>query len=329
MSSHLLERNLPSWNIQDATKLQAFCACPRKYFWEYVLGWRPEAPSNHLVFGQAWHKAMEYLLEHDYSIDSVQKAHEEFLHEYRKIFSPETDEIFFPKTPENALIALARYAGRFKDDLQRFKVLYTEISGSITVGESREVYFRMDTILKDLEDYILSIDHKTGSYTYGWENQFPLSHQTGIYTHVLYCLNNKEKVKGLIYRGTIFGKTKKAWDQLQHGQSLTYKDPVEFVEYPAFRSKEQMQMWLWNINAWLDLIQFNFEALADCSEDEEVMFSFPQQPTACSNYGGCIFADFCSAWPNPLRRCQEPPLNFKEDHWDPTKLEAKHVFKLG
>jgi hypothetical protein len=327
--THLLDRNLPSWGIQDATKLTAFCACPRKYFWEYVLGWRPEAPSNHLVFGQAWHSAQEYLLLHDYSIDSIQKAHEVFLETYRKILPPETDDIFFPKTPDNALLALARYVGKYREDHSTYNVLYTEISGKVTVGENRFMHFRMDSILeKKNTGQIISIDHKTGSRTWGWEIQFPLSHQTGTYTHVLYCMYPKELVRGVSYRGTFFGHTKKAWEQIARGANLTYKDPVEFIEYPAFRSTEQMQSWLWHVNYWLDQVDFQFKLLADCKEEDPVMYAFPQNPTSCSNYGGCTYADFCNAWMNPLQRCSEPPLNYVESHWDPSKEVAKHVFNL-
>lgn len=327
--THLLDRNLPSWAIQDATKLTCFSSCPRKYFWEYVLGWRPETQSNHLVFGQAWHEAMEYLLLHDYSIKSVQEAHEVFLKCYRESYGPETDQMFFPKTPDNALITLARYAGRFKDDLQKFEVLYTEIAGKVTVAEGRFVHFRMDTVLKNRSNQrICSIDHKTGSRTWGWELQFPLSHQTGTYNHVLNCLYPRDKVDGLIYRGTFFGHTKKAWDQLASGQNLTYKDPIEFVEYPAFKSKDQMQSWLWHCNYYFDRIQAEFEYLTDVTEDDEVMIAFPQQPSSCSNYGGCAYLDFCQTWPNPLRKCQEPPLGYKEEHWNPSLKEAKNVFNL-
>ena len=325
----LIQRKIDSWNIQDATKLTAFCACPRKYFWEYVLGWKPEAPSNHLVYGQAWHSAMEYLLLNDYSIASVQKAHQIFLEVYRKTFLPDTDEIFFPKTPENALFALARYVGKFREDHSIFKVLYTEISGKVTVGENRYMHFRMDSILENRNNgQIVSIDHKTGSSTWGWERQFPLSHQTGTYTHVLYCLYPRDLVRGVVFRGTFLGKTKKAWDQIHTGTTLTYKDPIEFVEYPAFRNEDQMQSWLWHVNFWLDQVGFQFELLQECSEDDPVMTAFPQNPTSCTMYGGCQYADFCNSWQNPLQKCDEPPLNYREEHWDPTKEATKNVFNI-
>jgi hypothetical protein len=191
------------------------------------------------------------------------------------------------------------------------------------------MHFRMDTILENLKNgQISSIDHKTGSRTWGWEAQFPLSHQTGTYTHVLYCMYPRELVRGVVYRGTFFGTTKKAWDQISKGATLTYKDPLEFVEYPAYRSVEQMQSWLWHVNYWLEQVEFQFELLGEAKEDDPVMYAFPQNPTSCTNYGGCKYADFCNAWQNPLRKCNEPPLNYREEHWNPMAQEAKNVFNL-
>ena len=150
--NNLMERNLPTWKVNDPTKISTFMECPRKYFYSYVLGWRPEAPSNHLVFGSAWHVAMEYLLTHDYSTHSVVEAHRGFMGEYRKTFGPETDEMFWPKTPNNALIALNAYAKRFERDLNEYNPLYTEIAGKISLNDTQTLHFRMDSIVERKKD---------------------------------------------------------------------------------------------------------------------------------------------------------------------------------
>jgi len=330
MSNHLIERNLPSWKINDATKVNEFTTCPRKYFYSYVLGWRSGIPSNHLVFGTSWHIAMEYLLTHDYSINSVIKAHEEFLSDYRKTFGPETDELFWPKTPDNALIALNAYAKQFAEDLKNWEPLYTEIAGKININDEQILHFRMDSIMKHrFKEKVKSIEHKTGSMSYNWELQWPLSMQNGTYSHVLYCLFPTETVEGVTFRGSIFKKSKKGWEQLLNRQPLTVQPPYEFVEFPARKSPEQMNTWLWNTQLHLDQIAFNFELLGDCREDEEVLYAFPLYSTSCTKYFGCEFLDFCQAWQNPLQRCFEPPLGFIEEHWDPSAKPAKKVFEIG
>jgi hypothetical protein len=326
----LIERNLPSWKINDPTKITEFYICPRDYFYQYVLGWRPEAPNNHLIFGTSWHKALEYLLTHDYSVESVVKAHEVFVSDYRKYLGPDTDAMYAPKTPDNALLVLNAYAKRFEQDLLNWEVLYTEIAGKITLTEEHIIYFVMDSILQHKQKgTVKSIDHKTASNIWNWELQFPLSMQNGAYSHVLNCLFHPDVVDGVVFRGSVFKKVKKAWEQLSKGQKLTYAEPYEFIEFPAKKSLDQMQTWMWNTTYILDQIKWNFDLLADCSEDDQVMTAFPLNPSSCTKFFGCPYLDFCQAWQNPLQRCAEPPLGFIESHWDPSQQEAKHTFNIG
>ena len=168
----------PSWNVVDSTKLNAVISCPRKYFYEYVLGWRPDVPSNHLVFGSSVHLALEYLLTHDYSMESVLAAHEIFLEDYRKTFGPEMDDVYFPKTPQNFFVVLSKYAQEYSRDLVENDVLYTEIAGTISVDEDVDLAFRMDSVVRDKRSgMVKSWEHKTGSSTYFWAEQWPLSTQ--------------------------------------------------------------------------------------------------------------------------------------------------------
>jgi hypothetical protein len=153
----LIDRNLPTWKINDPTKITEHYSCNRKYFYSYVLGWRPEGANNHLIFGSSYHIAQEYLLSHDYSVQSVMKAHEAFVADYRSHLGPETDEMF-------------------------------EIAGKVNLTDDQVIYFRMDSILRHkTKETIKSIEHKTGSSTYNWELQWPLSMQNGTYSHVRYC----------------------------------------------------------------------------------------------------------------------------------------------
>ena len=328
--NHLIERNLPSWKINDGSKVSQFLDCPRKYFYEYVLGWRSSAPNNHLVFGTSWHLAMEYLLTHDYSVDSVMVAYDTFLSDYRKTFGPETDEMYEPKTPDNALVVLNAYAKKFRTDLIDWEPLYTEIAGKISLNDEQTLHFRMDSILKHrFKEKIISVEHKTGSNTWQWELQWPLSMQNGTYSHVLYCLFPSEVVEGVRFRGSFFKKSKKGWSQLTSGQSLTVNPPFDFLEYNAKKSLDQMNTWLWHAQLYLDQIQHNFELLAECKEDDLVMEAFPMSPPSCTKWFGCQYIDFCQAWQNPLQRCYEPPLGYMEDHWDPSAKPAKKVFEIG
>lgn len=308
--------------IQDSTKAQCAMGCLRQYFFEYVLGWRPETPNNHLVFGASWHKAMEVLALEGYSAESVMKAYQEFLKEYRKTFPPETDELFWPKTPDNALIVLANYAQTYKDVDKYDEVLHVEIGGRVNINETQYMYFKMDTICKGKRGYY-SREHKTASSFYLWEMQWPLSMQIGTYSHVLHCLFPQEEVVGVQMNGAAFKKSKKGWDQILNNQRLTVQPPFEFLRSDMPRNRGQMNTWLWTAQYWLDQIEQNFLWLEDCSPDEPILTAFPMNGTNCTKYNGCQWQDFCNHWQNPLARCEEPPLGYIVEHWDPTAEEAQ------
>lgn len=315
---------VPEWDIQDPSKITCFLTCPRMYFYQYVLGWRPATVSNHLIFGSAWHKAQEYLIAHGYEDQHVMGAYEEFLKEYRKTFDPETDELFWPKTPDIALIVLAKYVNRYRADHIRYIFDHIEIAGKVNISDDHTLHFRMDSIAHDRNGVHFSLEHKTGSSTYMWEEQWPLSMQVGCYTHVLFCMYPQEAVQGVVMNGAFFKKAKKGWEQVLSGQKLTVQPPYDFLRYEATRDAEQMQDWLWHAVHYMDMIKTNFDWLSDCSDDDDVLMAFPKNPKNCSQYGRmCEFHDFCNHWSNPLRRCEEPPMGFIIEHWDPSAEEAQ------
>jgi len=314
----MVPKENPTWVIIDSSKMQTYLECPRLYFYQYVLGWRSVFPNNHLVFGEAWHLPMEHLLLNGYSDDIVIEGYNLFENHYRKVFNPDTDEMFKSKTPANAFLALGLYASHmdYRRDLSKYEVLYTEIAGSVAISDSKLMYFRMDSILRNrMTDKKFSLEHKTGSRLWMWAEQWPLSIQTGTYTHVLHCLFPFGQVEGVTMNGTFFMNRK--------------KDPIEFYRFPVGRTTDQMQVWLDTVNYYYEDIVRNMEMLSDAKEEDEVLFAFPLRPTSCLNYGRiCAFNDYCNAWQNPLQKCFEPPLGFEIDFWNPMEREAKEIMNL-
>jgi hypothetical protein len=300
----------PSHKIVDSTKLQTYMECPRSYFYEYILGWRPEVPNIHLEFGKAWHLAMEHLILHGYEAESIRDAHIAFLIHYRKFFPEMMDLDNAPKDPNNALRALVGYALEYKDD--NFKPIYTEISGTVPLTDKHILHFRMDSIL-ETEGSIRSREHKTGStVSRQWTDQWSLSIQTFVYNHVLCCLYPPERVWGVEINGTFFQKKEN-----------------KYLRVPARRNLDMMQASYWNVVHVMHQLDFDMNLLFnEASDSDAVMMCFAMNPTNCTKYFGCRYHDFCLAWPNPLRRCEEVPLGFKTEYWDPSLEDAKHRFNL-
>jgi len=275
------------------------------YFFNHMLGWKNEMPNNHLVFGSAWHVAMEHLLLNGYSGASIRDAQEKLRIHYRKEFPEETDEIFSPKTPDRATLALVEYTNEYPHDLEDFEVLYTEIAGTVPITDKKIMYFRMDDILRHKrKGYYFSLEHKTGTYLNDqWSMQWALGLQAGTYTHSLYCLYPQELVRGIRINGTFFKRT---------------KAPLfDFGRVPVWKTPHQMRSWYATVNYWIGMLEQETNGLATETDSDPVMRSFPMNPTNCNKYFGCAFHDLCCAWQNPLQHCSEPPLGMKIEFWDP------------
>jgi len=305
-----------TWNVVDSTKLQCFKDCPRRYFYEYVLGWRPDRPNNHLHFGSAVHIAMEHILLNGYGTGSVSDAFMKFYHYYRTVFGEETDDIFMPKNPDRFLLMLSEYVTRYANDLSKYEVVVlngdplVEISGVVSVDGYYNLYFKMDSVLRRLSDgKIFSLEHKTkgGYFSNQWRMEFPLGTQVGTYTHALYCIFNPDEVLGVTINGMSFKKTK--------------KPSFEFERLPIRKTREQMQAWQVHTVSWLRWMEKEFYNLECSSEDEDVLSAFPMNERSCNKYFGCPYHDFCLAWPNPLKQSYEPPMGFIVDRWDPRASE--------
>lgn len=297
------------WNTLDSTKLQSFSQCPRQYFLEYVLGWRSSSPSNHLIFGQAWHSALEYLYSHkDFSTQAEAEAFKRFLQVYRAEFSEDTDSWFGGKTPEAALSALVEYCSQNASDLYDYTTLATEVYDHYDLhGDgSQTIVVKLDAVLQDNKTgQICIMEHKTGSSSgQYWALQWHLSLQVGAYIAACNRAYNQEETPCIV-DGTFFLKTKR-----------------NFQREIVTRSQESMLNWYNTVTSLISRIQANFELLANYDRPTHtIQKSFPQNPCACSNYAGCQFHDICTCSPNPLALWEnshrQPPMGFKEYWWNP------------
>ena len=310
-------------NKLDNSKIKCFKQCPRMFFYEHVLGWRSQMPNNHLIFGSAWHESMEHLLLNGYGEQSILDAFDKFLTYYRTYLGPETDNLFKGKTPDTAFRALAQYAGYgpYKRDLEEFETLFTEIAGSVSIDEKRQLFFRMDSVLKNRKTgRIRSREHKTGGGKYLWDEQWLLDGQVGTYSHVLNCLYPTEQIDGIEMNGVFFPNLKK---KIPASEDILHRMLIK-------RNLGQMQQWLDNTSYYIWEIEREYELLAEAKENDEILKAFPLRDTSCLNYFRlCTYHDFCLAWPNPLQYAFEPPIGFKSEFWDPTKETATKTFNLS
>ena len=314
----------PSQEILDSTKIQCYQDCPRKFFFEYMLGWRSSYPSNHLHFGKCVHLALEHIILHNYDGKAVIEALEIFNNEYRHLFPESTDAMYTPKTPGRFFDCLLMYLKQWASDRGQYEVYKTEFGGTVSLGDGYKVAFKMDTILRDRHTGLyVSLEHKTGGGNYvnsNYDVQHEMGIQCGTYTHVLNCIFPPEQVGGVIINLLQFKKT----------LDKNYKG-TDFIlqRFPINLSNARMYDWMMNTRMWIDRINADKLTLSDSSPSEDIMMCFPKNGRSCTNYNkACPYLDMCRAWENPLRHIDRMPNDLEVSFWNPLEEDLREVMEL-
>ena len=309
----------PSHSILDSTKIQCYMECPRLFFYEYVLGWRSNRPNNHLVFGQALHLALEHVIINGYNSKSIDEAYQIFEACYRESFPENTDQFYLPKTPSRFFQMLILYCHHYQDDLSKYSVYKTEIGGTIPLGDSHQMAFKMDTVMyEESSGLYCSLEHKSKQGNYidkSYEIDFKMGIQVGTYTHVLNSLFPPENVSGVIINCLCFKKTKQP----------------EFIikRFPINMSNQMMYIWLETVKTYIDSIYEDYNKLSITNESTDLMKCFKLNGKSCSNWGRvCQYNDLCTSWANPLRHLHQMPISMDVNFWNPLEEDLNEVINF-
>jgi len=310
--------------VWDATSLDLAQACARKYYYSMIRGIRPREQSVHLIFGGIYASALEHFYKHralgmdiaEALRTVVQEAmvaswHYEMVEDENGNRVHALDEngnrigrpVSF-EDPKKTRIALLRtiiwYVEQFAvetDDGLRTYHLHdgkpaVELSFTLDIATDIAYCGHLDRVVS-MGDALYVMDQKTTGGTVGpyYFNGFSPSNQMSGYSFAGQIIL-KSPVRGVII------------DAAQIAVNYT-----RFERGITSRSKDQLEEWLnstiWSIG--------NFQSLSE--EAGEVESRWPQNPTACSNYGGCSFRGLCSR--SPKVRENFIKSDFVSHNWDP------------
>lgn len=88
-----------------------------------------------------------------------------------------------------------------------------------------------------------------------------------------------------------------------------------FERHYAHRSRQQNDEWMRTVMAWIKRAERDAEDLA--AGDPE---AFPQNQSACGNYGGCQFRGICNMAPSQREKFLE--ADFNREYWDPLRTRG-------
>lgn len=289
----------------DSTSLEAFKRCPRYYQYSIIQGWEPRATSFHLIFGLLYHGALE---RYDHKRSEGQ-SHEEALEfavawVLRSTWNKELSRPWVSGDSNKNRLTLLRtvidYADRFgeNDVLKTIQLangkpavelsfsFYSGYTSKLT-GEPFLFCGHLDR-LAEMHGSVYVSDRKTTAHTISsqWFQQFTPHNQFSLYTLAGQVVWS-QPVKGLVVDGA----------QIAVGFSRFER---------ALITRDDSQLREWHADA---LLQF------ELMEKYAQLGYWPQNDSACGNYGGCKFRQICSKTPGS--REQWLKAEFNKRVWDP------------
>ena len=309
----------------DSSKISDYMRCPRYFFYRHILGWKKAGVSHDLIFGESWHRAKEFLLINGFVDGWIDGAMDAFNAYYRQHYLDITDLDRYPKSPAGARESLELYEKQYKDtmnfELSKIKGRpATEVYGTVPIDDDgNRLHFRMDAIGMNQYEKIAYMDHKsTKSDNPIYQQVWSISTQMMTYYHALVCIAGANHI-GDVYGGivdlSIFRKGSKGH---------------EHKRIPIRKTMGMLNEWLVNVSEWVRAINFDVKTMFDLMSvfrQKESMPVFRRCDHGCTAYYTmCPFFDLCTMWENPLQRCDEVPLGYEQEYWDPSVREEGKTF---
>jgi PD-(D/E)XK nuclease superfamily len=293
---------LPGTKIQYAWSsigLELIKTCARKYQYTIIDGWATRNDSIHLRFGIEYHTALQ-----DYAVARAKDIpHDDAIHDtiralHGRVHNWEPDRTSRAgkyKNRESIMALVIDYLDHFADDPAdtfildtgepavelsfRFELdwgpqaTYSSFNSDAEGNKYAQPYLlcgHLDRVVNYLDDLYV-MDRKTSISTIGsyYMDQWTPSNQMSLYSLAGKIMLNSP-IKGVI---------------IDAAQVLLDK-PNAFARGFAYRSETQLTEWLEDLRHWL--------AQAEIYAANNY---WPQNDTACTKYGGCVFKEVCSVAP--------------------------------
>lgn len=292
----------------DNTMRASFVSCPKKFWWSFIHNLTPSRANTHLIAGGAFAKGLEIARKAFYVSGTSEEAAtalglEALLHAYGA-HEPMTTGTEANKTAVRMAEAFLSYLSRYplETDTLRPAVFPSGPAIEFTFmlplpsvrhpesGDPLLYCGRFDMLARRGEDYWVEDEKTTTSLGSQWMKTWELDSQmTG------YCWASREygvPVLGAIIRGIGILKTE-----------------INHVEVPVYRPE-------WIIKRWLEQVERDANRMIESWRTDTWDMALGH---ACSNYGGCPFAELCLS-PTPDRWIEG---RFEPRNWDPLAIKPE------
>lgn len=298
----------------DNTKISAYKDCPRKYFLRHVMHWRSEGTATPLVFGGAWHAAMDVIWQDlpQQPIEVVAlNAMTAFANKWEEEGLPsnlDTDQerAFAPRTPMIAAEMIPHYISQRHKIITSCIIVDIEKPFAVPLPSVPKAWYvgRLDKVIQH-QGQILVIEHKTtalyrkeGPFQYDWTN--------GWYTD--------SQIKGYEFGGNMYYPENFGGVWVDGAMvHRTVHDGYKFI--PVKHTIDLVSEWLGDTEQWVERINRDTILFDDFGHLAKGVF--PKNENSCyGKYGGCAFLDICRTT-SDIEKGQEVPQGYVFEPWEP------------
>lgn len=310
--------------LYDNTRISDYRRCPRYYFFRHVRHWSPPGASIPLIFGGAWHDAMDKVWPYakagtDY-MEVVDRAYDAFVHKWVGEGMPHPSEIdmemakaLSPRLPSIAKEMLYAYVHSRGKTIKEFDLLEVERPFAVPLDPDDDTLFyvgRIDKVVMDSKT-IRGIEHKTT--TSSKMNSTKEPRIRGMY---LESYSPNSQVDGYAYALHLLYPNAQSVD-VWVDAALVHKSGDDFQYVPVSRTMQQLDSWLWDTRRWIANIEADIQRYALAEPSDPYMAAFPKNTNACFDFNtACPFLELCKSRPNP-KTWDQPPGEYIKKEWDP------------
>jgi hypothetical protein len=301
--------NFAETNVLDASTLNDYQHCARRYYWRHVRGWSKTMPALALHFGTALHEGMDvaytWLMDNPakaFPADIIEAAKARAKAVYSSKVDPDllvTEELrtegkldtmfsaYFSKYPRETFRVLA---------VERPFALGVTATGyttadwdGLTATDNRLFSWvgKMD-LLTDWDYGIMPVDHKTTTMMgANFDKQWSPNVQMAGYIQAAELLYPGRRIAGAIINALQVAKTRATQDRV-----VTTRRPDQLEQHHT------------SLLGWTNLIR-----------NDTI---YPQNTTSCTAYGECPFLELCLRHPNAVNEPDlDPPPGYVLETWNP------------
>lgn len=314
----------------DNTMLGDYKKCPRYFYFRHVRGWTPSGIAMPLIFGLAWHAAMDVIwrgykkMNKDELVSVAMAAFEDVWIEEGckpiKELGLQDLEMLGARTPYTAQEMLHGYLNKRSYILESSRLIAAESPFAVPIYPDRDDIFyigrRDKKIETDTGDLVI-LEHKTTS-EYKVEGGFKEQYIQSWWPN--------SQCEGYLYAGRMEDgdKVRSVWVDA----ALVHKkvhDAFRFI--PISATFSTLDNWLWEARDWINRVESEKQRLAGQPADRTVMGAFPRNTDQCSGkYGLCTYQSLCRSYHNP-EQVTEAPAGFQEKFWEP--FDTLKIEELG